>query len=65
MENKRNYRNVFAENGISQKQIVQRLEEIKQTFFYKEGEKLYYPVGEDMAYITDTGNNDVRTEGMS
>jgi oligosaccharide reducing-end xylanase len=28
-------------------------------------ERVYYPVGEDMAYITDVGNGDVRTEGMS
>lgn len=64
-KNKRRYRNVFAENGIDKKQIEQRLEKIKHTFFYEDKEKLYYPVGEDMAYITDTGNHDVRTEGMS
>jgi oligosaccharide reducing-end xylanase len=28
-------------------------------------ERVYYPVGEDMAYIEDIGNSDVRTEGMS
>ena len=28
-------------------------------------ERVYYPVGSDMAYIEDIGNNDVRTEGMS
>jgi oligosaccharide reducing-end xylanase len=28
-------------------------------------ERVYYPVGSDMAYIKDTGNDDVRTEGMS
>lgn len=65
MAEKRNYRNVFAEIGVSDEQIKQRLEEIKYTFFQKEGEKLYYPVGDDMAYIVDTGNNDARTEGMS
>ena len=65
MNEKREYRNVFAEIGISEEKISQRLQEIKETFFRKEGEKLYYPVGEDMAYIVDTGNNDARTEGMS
>lgn len=65
MAEKRNYRNMFAEIGISDEQIKERLEEIKYTFFRKEGEKLYYPVGDDMAYIVDTGNNDARTEGMS
>ncbi|MBQ7864576.1 MAG: xylanase, partial [Lachnospiraceae bacterium] len=28
-------------------------------------ERVYFPVGDDMAYIMDTGNNDARTEGMS
>ncbi|MDL2301599.1 xylanase [Lachnospiraceae bacterium OttesenSCG-928-D06] len=61
-----NYRNLFGEMGISEKEIAERLEEIKQSFFYgAEGEKVYYPVGNDMAYIVDTGNNDARTEGMS
>ena len=65
MNEKTNYRNMFAEIGVSKEEIVKRLEEIKFTFFFEEGEKLYYPVGEDMAYIVDTGNNDARTEGMS
>ncbi len=65
MAEKKNYRNMFAEIGISDEQIKERLEEIKYTYFQKEGEKLYYPVGDDMAYIVDTGNNDARTEGMS
>ena len=60
------YRNLFAEIGIPQKEISRRLEEICQTYFYGgEDERVYYPVGEDMAYIMDTGNNDARTEGMS
>ena len=29
------------------------------------GNSIYYPVGDDMGYLTDTGNNDARTEGMS
>lgn len=65
MNKKTNYRNMFAEIGVSEEEIGKRLEEIKYTFFYQEGEKLYYPVGENMAYIVDTGNNDARTEGMS
>ncbi|MCM1263127.1 MAG: glycosyl hydrolase family 8 [Butyrivibrio sp.] len=65
MTEKKSYRNVFAQIGISEEDISRRLAEIKHTFFYEEGEKLYYPVGDDMAYIVDTGNNDARTEGMS
>jgi oligosaccharide reducing-end xylanase len=30
-----------------------------------EATRIYYPAGEDMGYMLDTGNNDVRTEGMS
>lgn len=59
------YRNMFAELGKSEAEIEERLAEIVDTFFYREGEKVYFPVGEDMAYIEDTGNEDARTEGMS
>lgn len=63
---KTNYRNLFLECGISQEQIDARLKEIVHTFFYgKEEERLYFEVEDDMSYITDTGNTDVRTEGMS
>lgn len=63
---KQTYRNVFAETGISLAEVETRLEEIKHTYFYgKEEERVYYPAGGDMAYIMDTGNQDVRTEGMS
>ena len=59
------YRNVFKEIGISEKEILARLKEIVHTFFYDEKEKVYHLVGDDMAYIEDTGNIDARTEGMS
>lgn len=60
------YRNVFLEFGIKEEEIGKRLQEIKQFFFYGgEDRQVYYPVGEDMAYIMDVGSNDVRTEGMS
>lgn len=60
------YRNVFAEAGYSEEVIEKRLEEIFQTMFYgTDEESIYYPVGDDMGYMTDTGNHDVRTEGMS
>lgn len=61
----REYRNIFGEIGISEEKIESRLGELVQTFFYDETERLYHPVGEDMAYIEDTGNHDARTEGMS
>lgn len=60
------YRNVFEEIGIDQALVEKRLQEIKEFYFYgEEDERVYYPVGDDMAYIMDTGNNDARTEGMS
>ena len=60
------FRNVFAELGYDEKEIKERLESMFQTMFYgEEGVRVYYPVGDDMGFMTDTGNNDVRTEGMS
>lgn len=60
------YRNAFADAGYSETEIEKRKEEIFQTLFYgSEEERIYHPVGEDMGYMEDTGNHDVRTEGMS
>lgn len=60
------YRNVFAECGYDREQVNQRLEEIFHTMFYgKPEERIYHEAGPDMGYLTDTGNHDVRTEGMS
>ena len=60
------YRNVFQEYGYKQEEIENRKNEIFQTIFYgTEEERLYHPVEPDMGYIEDTGNHDVRTEGMS
>jgi len=66
MLQKKTYRNVFSEVGIPETDIAIRLEEIRRNWFYgDEDTRVYYPVGDDMAYIMDTGNNDARTEGMS
>lgn len=60
------YRNLFLESGKSQEEIDKKLQEVWDVFFYgPEDERIYHPVGEDMGYLVDTGNNDVRTEGMS
>lgn len=58
------YRNAFAWAGYSPAEIKKRKDEIFERLFYGE-ERLYHAVGEDMAYMEDTGNHDVRTEGMS
>jgi len=57
------YTNLFAEVGYNTAEIEARLGEIVKTIFFGE-ERFYFTEG-DMAYMTDTGNNDVRTEGMS
>lgn len=60
------YRNLFRESGKSQEEIDARLQELWNTFFYgSEEERIYHPCGGDMGYLEDTGNHDVRTEGMS
>lgn len=62
------YRNLFAEYlGKSDAEIQAKIETAFQQLFYGDdtSERVYYPVGSDMAYILDTGNDDVRSEGMS
>ena len=60
----RQYRNLFAEAGYSQGEIDKKLKKIIYNLF--EGpDKIYFEVGDSMAYISDIKNNDVRTEGMS
>lgn len=59
-------RNIFAEHGYDEKEIKERLDNIFQTMFYgPEDIRIYHEAGEDMGYMVDTGNIDVRTEGMS
>lgn len=60
------YRNAFVEAGYDKDIVEKRKEELFQILFYgNEDERIYHPVGDDMGYIEDTGNHDVRTEGMS
>ena len=60
------YTNAFAKAGYSLEEIEKQKEEIFYALFYgSEEERFYHPVGEDMGYMEDTGNHDVRTEGMS
>jgi len=62
------YENLFS--GLLRKSQVEVETKINNTWnqlFYGDNEKerIYYPVGPDMAYIKDTYHNDVRSEGMS
>ena len=60
------YRNVFKEFGYCEEEIVNKVEDTWNKLFYgDEDTKIYYPVGEKEGYILDTGNIDVRSEGMS
>lgn len=60
----RNYRNVFAEAGYPEEEIEKRVEDTFWEIFYGE-DRFFHMAGEDMGYLEDTGNSDVRTEGMS
>ena len=58
------YRNVLAEAGYTQAEIKERTQCCFHEIFYGP-DRFYHEAGADMAYIEDTGNHDVRTEGMS
>jgi oligosaccharide reducing-end xylanase len=65
------YRNLFAENGHSQKEIRAKVDSAFQQLFHGDPatQVVYYPAGANsngpLAYITDIKHNDVRTEGLS
>ena len=57
-------RNLFAEYGYPQDEIDAKLKSVFYEVFFGP-DKVYFEVGDDMAYISDIKNHDVRTEGMS
>ena len=60
----RQYRNVFLEAGYKQEAIDAKL--AKAYFDLFEGpNRIYFEVGDDMAYVSDLKNHDARTEGLS
>ncbi|SDY28215.1 oligosaccharide reducing-end xylanase [Evansella caseinilytica] len=60
------YRNVLQEYGYSEAEIAEKvLNTWNQLFHGDENTRMYYEAGNDLGYILDTGNLDVRTEGMS
>ena len=64
------YRNLFVEAGYSESQVSQRLQQLWNQLFYgsdgrEDGQRVYYPVNGDEAYILDVNNDDVRSEGQS
>jgi oligosaccharide reducing-end xylanase len=62
------YRNVFSEYlGKSDAEVQEKIDTAWEQLFYghDDFQRVYYPVGDDMAYMMDIGNADIRSEGMS
>ncbi len=65
------YRNVFIELDIATAdQVDRKVHDTYQQLFYSDsrgenGEAVFFPVGNDMGFIKDIGDNDIRSEGMS
>src|SRR5690625_1979915 len=58
------YRNVFLEAGYSQTDIDEKLAQAYHDLFVGP-DRIYFEVGDSMAYVSDLKNNDARTEGLS
>jgi oligosaccharide reducing-end xylanase len=62
------YPNLFADFlGVPADAVRARVDSAFQQLFHGNDstERVYYPVGTDMAYVEDIASKDVRTEGMS
>ncbi|MFA9456992.1 glycosyl hydrolase family 8 [Halalkalibacter sp. AB-rgal2] len=60
------YRNLFQYYGYSTEEINQRIAVTWNQLFHGDDDtRIYYEVNDTLAYMLDTGNVDVRTEGMS
>lgn len=59
------YPNLFLELGIEQNDIDNKINQTFETMFFDPEERIYFELGENMGYMLDTGNYDVRSEGMS
>lgn len=58
-------RNLLADYGYSEEIINSRIEAAWDAIFVDPETKFYFETTDDSSYIMDTGNLDVRTEGMS
>ena len=58
------YRNLFLEAGYTQEEIDKKIADAWYRVF-ESSYRVYQDVGNDMAYISDVKNKDIRTEGMS
>jgi len=59
-----NYRNFFREAGYSQADIDKKINQAYYDVFEGPG-RVYFEVGDSMAYVSDLKNHDARTEGLS
>jgi oligosaccharide reducing-end xylanase len=65
------YRNLFVENGYSQAEVDDKINTAFQQLFHgdPDTQAVYFPVGTNangpLAYVSDIGSKDVRSEGMS
>ncbi len=61
------YPNQFAQIGVSDEQVREKLQKCFDTIFFDPEENFYHQHDTDpeSACMVDTGNNDARTEGMS
>jgi oligosaccharide reducing-end xylanase len=58
------YRNLFLEAGYSQSDIEKKINKAYHDLF-ESPERIYFEVGDTMAYVSDLKNHDARTEGLS
>jgi oligosaccharide reducing-end xylanase len=59
-------RNLLAEYGYAEQAIEAKLDQWWSLMFQgPKDQRIYFEDGPDRGYMVDTGNNDVRTEGMS
>ena len=65
------YRNLFAEAGHSRQEVSEKLSAAFQQLFHGDPgtQAVYFPAGKNangpLAYVSDIGHSDVRSEGMS
>jgi oligosaccharide reducing-end xylanase len=58
------YPNLFRQAGYSQSDIDKKVAKAYYDVFEGQG-RVYFEVGDSMAYVSDLKNNDARTEGLS
>src|SRR5690606_10681476 len=60
------YRNLFAQFGYAEAEVQAKVDATWEALFGDhEATKIYFEQGADKGYMLDTGNHDVRSEGMS